>query len=178
MTMDDNNNYNCQSLYAAVRKGELAQVRLWLGKHSEHLHVMTPFGTLLHIAAKAGNLELVIVLISMGADLNVRGGTFGGAPVNHAAGYGHSHVVRALVEAGAELDVSEPERNPLFSAIQGGHIEIVKILVECGIDYNVRYTGESMKQMDATDFARERGKIEIAQYIADLMNPNINNRTC
>jgi ankyrin repeat protein len=100
--------------------------------------------------------------------VNARGGTFGGSPVNLAAGYGQPHIVRALLAAGAELDVSEPERNPLFSAIHGGHLEIVKFLIERGIDYRVRYTGESMKDMDALAFARERGQTEIADYLETL----------
>jgi uncharacterized protein len=157
-----------QALRAAVKNADVQQVRSLIGRSKERLHQVTPLGTWLHIAAKGGNLELVQCLISLGADVNARGGTFGGAPINLAAGYGQLHVVRALLAQGSELDVSEPERNPLFSAIQGGHLAIVKLLVERGIDYHVRYTGESMKNMDALAFARERGQAEIFGYLAGL----------
>lgn len=35
---------------------------------------------------------------------------------------------------GAELDISEPERNPLFAAIYGGHKLIDDILLSRGVD--------------------------------------------
>ena len=63
------------------------------------------------------------------------------------------------------LDVSEPERNPLFGAILKGHTGIAKLLVDRGIDINVQYTGESMKDMDALAFAREWGRSDIAEYL-------------
>lgn len=64
--------------------------------------------------------------------------------------------------------MSESERNPLFSAIHGGHIDIVRFLVEAGIDHRVRYTGSSMQDMDACAFARERGQVDIAVFLAAL----------
>lgn len=157
-----------KAIREAVKAGDVPRVRSLIRESKERLRQVTPFGTWLHIAVKEGHLELVRALISMGADVNARGGTFGGTAINLAAGYGHLDIVRILLDEGAELDVSEPERNPLFSAIQGGHLEIVKLLVERGIDYRVRYTGESMKEMDALAFARERGQTAIAEYLALL----------
>jgi ankyrin repeat protein len=130
--------------------------------------MVTPFGTWLHVAADFGNLTLAQRLVSLGADVNQRSGTFGGAAVNLAAAKGHIEVVRYLLSEGAELDVGEPERNPLFSAIYGGHIEIVRLLVEAGIDWRVKYTGEYMKGMGALAFARERGQRDIAEYLETL----------
>jgi len=106
-------------------------------------------------------------LVGLGIDINRRGGTFGGSPINEAASEGHLDVVRYLLEVGAELDISDPVRNPLFGAIYGGHIDIVKLLVEKGIDAHVKYTGESMINMDALAFARERGQTDIAALLAD-----------
>jgi ankyrin repeat protein len=155
-------------LREAVRAADIDRVRSLIGDSKERLQYMTPFGTWLHIAAKGGNLELVEYLISMGVDVNARGGIFGGAPINLAAGYGQLQIVRTLLSAGAILDVSEPERNPLFSAIHGGHFDIVQLLMEHGINFRVRYTGESMKDMDALAFANERGETSIANYLAKL----------
>ncbi len=130
------------------------------------LDMMTPFGTWLHVAAKCGCLEIVQGLVAMGADINQRGGTFGGTAINLAAGYGQSDVLRFLLDHGAELDVTESERNPLFSAIQGGDLEIAKMLIDHGIDTLVSYTGPSMKGMTALGFARERGQKDIAEFLA------------
>lgn len=168
-----------KALREAVKAGDVDRVRSVVAGSADRLHYVTPFGTWLHIAAKSGGLDLVQALISMGADINAKGGTFGGAPINVAAGYGQAQIVKVLLAAGAELDVGEPERNPLFSAIQGGHVEIVKLLVESGIDFRVRYTGESMKDMDAEAFARERGQTEIGKYLDELKSaygPNTRSR--
>lgn len=144
------------------------KIRSLMERSPEMLDRMTSFGTCLHLAATKGSMKVVHALISMGADINAKGGTFGGGPINLAANYGQFQAVQVLLAAGAELDVTEPERNPLFSAIQEGSLEIVKLLVEHGIDYRVSYTGEFMKNMDAVAFAREQGQIEIANYLTKL----------
>jgi ankyrin repeat protein len=157
-----------KTLRAAIKSGDIQKVRSLVADSANTLHYMTPFGTWLHVAAKSGNLDIVRMLISLGADVNARGGTFGGTPINLAASYGQPQIVRTLLAAGAELDVDKPEKNPLFGAIQCGQQEIVEILVASGIDFRVRYTGESMKNMDAEAFARECGQTDIANYLAEL----------
>jgi ankyrin repeat protein len=155
-----------KQIRAAVKNGDVDLVTRLIGSSKERLHQMTPFGTWLHVAADSGKIEVVKRLLALGADINAKGGTFNGAAINRAASEGHIDVVKYLLEAGAELDVSEPERNPLFGAIYGGHLDIVKLLLEKGINSHVRYTGESMKDMDALAFARERGQSEIAAFLA------------
>src|SRR5262249_7659824 len=97
---------------------------------------------------------------------NKRGGIFDAAPLNLAASKGFIDIVLYLLNSGAEMDTSEPQRNPLFAAIHGGHAEIVKLLLEGGIDKTVKYTGESMRNMDARACALERGQTEIARLLA------------
>jgi ankyrin repeat protein len=152
----------------AIREGATEKAWGLLGTDSEVRNMVTPFGTWLHAAADFGNLTLAQRLVNLGADVNQRSGIFGGAAINMAASKGHTEMVRYLLSEGAELDVGEPERNPLFSAIYGGHLEIVRLLVEAGIDWRVKYTGENMKGMDALAFARERGQGDIAAYLAAL----------
>lgn len=74
-------------------------------------------------------------------------------------------IVKYLVRAGAELDVSLAKRNPLFGAIYGGHKNVVEFLVEKGIDISIRYTGENIKNMNAYEYAIEFGQTEIAEYL-------------
>ncbi|MBG9595352.1 hypothetical protein P4T54_22595 [Bacillus mycoides] len=63
-------------------------------------------------------------------------------------------IVEYLFDNGAILDVSDPNRNSLFSAIYDRHLNIVKN----GIDITVKYTGDTMKDMGAYEFATERGQ--------------------
>jgi ankyrin repeat protein len=156
-----------RAIRGAIRTGDTAAALSFLRADPAQSRAMTPFGSWLHVAADFGNLELVKALVALGADVNQRGGTFGGTPINLAASKGHKEVLEFLLGCGAELDESEPERNPLFSAIYGGHIEIVRLLLDAGINHRISYTGESMKNMDALAFARERGQSDIAAFLAD-----------
>lgn len=150
-----------KAIFRASMDGDAKTVIALIGNSASRLHTNTPFGTPLHMAASRGDLVLTKTLVALGADINRRGGTFGGAPINVAASDGRLEVVRFLIERGAELDTTEPERNPLFSAIHGGHIDIVKLLLAAGLDASIRYTGQYMTNMGALEFAIERGQREI-----------------
>ena len=150
---------------SAIKKGQIEIVEDLIGSDKDLLKIMTVFGTPLHVAASHGQLEIAKLLIRLGADVNRKGGVSGGSALNQAASAGHIDLVHLLLSSGAELDVSEPERNPLFSAIYGGHLEIAKLLVEHGIDIHAQYNGDSMKNMDAFAFAIERGQKEIADLL-------------
>ncbi|WP_218276388.1 ankyrin repeat domain-containing protein, partial [Pseudomonas sp. FW305-BF6] len=70
-----------------------------------------------------------------------------------------------LLSIGVEMDVSDPIRNPLFGAISNGQVEVAKRLIENGINIKVKYSGESMKEMDALAFAKEQGQREIVELL-------------
>lgn len=131
---------------------------------------MTLFGTWLHVAAKKGYFGIVEYLVHKGIDVNTKGDIFDDSPLRVAAGEGDLEIVKYLIEIGAELDVSLANRNPLFGAIYGGHKEVVEFLVEKGIDISIRYTGESIKNLDAYEYAREFGQTEIAEYLKQKMD--------
>jgi ankyrin repeat protein len=157
-------------LRKACIDNDISEVRRLLAERPDALGMMTPFGTWLHIAAGAGALEVVSLLLDLGLNPNTQGGTFQANSLHEAARGGHLGVMSALHKAGAVLDTSEPERNPLFGAIYGGHMEAVKWLVTNGIDLGATYTGKSMKGMDAIMFARERGYPAITNYLQEAQN--------
>lgn len=154
----------------AIKLGDTNEVKQLIGDDNEILNTMTSFGTWLHVAAKKGHLEIVEYLINKGIDIDAKGGTFDASALNLAAGEGHLGIVKYLIETGAELDVSLAKRNPLFGAIYGGHKEVVEFLVEKGIDISIRYTGESIKNLDAYEYAREFGQTEISEYLKQKMD--------
>ncbi len=153
------------TLRDACRNDQAEAVKQLLVERQEALHMMTPWGTWLHVASGAGALCVVRLLLSLGSDPNVRGGAFNGNALNEAAPGGHVDVMSELFEAGAVLDTSEPDRNPLFGAVYAGKVEAVRWLVERGIDHRVVYSGKHMTNMDALAFAVERGQSEIASYL-------------
>ncbi|MED4634698.1 suppressor of fused domain protein [Peribacillus frigoritolerans] len=154
-----------KEIRSAIKKGNIEKVVELIGSNAEHLNMMTPFGTWLHVAASRGELNIVKKLIELGSNINVLGGVYGGGALNEAASAGHIDIVSYLLSCRADMDVSEPERNPLFGAISNGHVDIAKLLIESGIDTEVKYSGESMKDMDALTFAREQGQEEIVKLL-------------
>lgn len=156
-----------QAMSEAIRAGDARKVLSLIGKGKSLLKAMTPFGTWLHMAAKAGHLEIVRELVTLGVDVNRRGGVFGGNALNLAASYGHLEITKFLLDHGAEFDMAEPIRNPLFGAIRCGNLEIVKLLVKRGIDTKVAYPCSSSPDLTALEFARERGHRKIAAFLAD-----------
>jgi ankyrin repeat protein len=157
-----------KAIFRASRDGDASRLLSLIGTSQARLHTETPFGTPLHMSAANGNLLLVKALIDLGADINRKGGTFGGTAINEAASKGQLEVVKCLLDYQADLDTTEPERNPLFGAIYNGNLEIVKLLLSAGIDPTVRYSGEYMTNMDALDFAIERGQTSIAEFLRTL----------
>lgn len=154
-----------RSMLNAVRHGDLEKIKAILDEDFDYLHKLTPFGSWLHIAVSAGQKSVAKYLIEQGIDININGGVSGGNPLNAAAQEGQREMVYFLIKRGACFDISEPERNALFSAIYDGHTDIARILVEAGIDTSVRYTGQSMKNMGALEFAKERGHAETIAYM-------------
>ena len=59
--------------------------------------------TALHWAASTDDLDVAVVLIDNGADLETPGGSIG-TPLDNAIGYGCWHVARLLVARGARVD--------------------------------------------------------------------------
>jgi ankyrin repeat protein len=91
-------------------------------------------------------------------------------PLGLAAFFGHTEVVRFLLESGA--DVNTPSRNglkvtPLNSAAAGRHYEIAMLLLERGANPNMRQSGDFVP----LHAAAQNGQIEMVkillQYGAD-----------
>ncbi len=157
--------YNRQ-VREAIRAGDVDRMVAMLTPIKDTLNDDSPFGTWLHIAAKIGDLDAVKRLVEMGADINKPGGTFEAGPLKLAVTYGRIDIVTYLLSIGVKFDLSEPFKNPLFGAIYNNHLHIVKALVEHGIDAKVKYTGKTMKNMDALAYARELGRKDIVDYLA------------
>lgn len=91
--------------------------------------------TLLHVAAMRGNVEAARLLLRLGADPNATGGYDDSTPLHAAAWRDMPGTVRALAEAGAEIDKpSGPaHRNtPLGWAVVAGAANAVEALLAAG----------------------------------------------
>ncbi|MDL4841737.1 ankyrin repeat domain-containing protein [Aquibacillus rhizosphaerae] len=157
-------------IYELIKNGDIEKAKEIFITNNSLLDFVTPFGTWLHVAARAGELEMIKFLVDSGMDINIIEGVPKSAPIAQAASEGELSIVKYLFDNGAILDVSDPNRNPLFSSIYGGNLDIAKYLVQNGIDITVKYTGDTMKDMDAYAFAVERGQTGIAEYLKQKMD--------
>ena len=156
----------------ALRDEDIDRISNLLSSHLARVNMVTPFGTWLHVASRIGNLDVVKKLVQLGGDVNISAGTFETGPLNTAVSAGHLNVVQYFLSIGAEMDLSEPYRNPLFGAIYNGRLDIVKTLLHHGIDITVRYTGEKMKDMNALGYAQSLERLEIADFLTKWMQEN------
>jgi ankyrin repeat protein len=82
-------------------------------------------------AASLGNLNTCWRLIGNGVNVNAKEASTGETPLHYAAFWGRANVVRALLEAGARVDVvSEQGRTPLHHAAERGHADVAQALLD------------------------------------------------
>jgi uncharacterized protein len=149
----------------AIKAGNLQRVTELLEEHPEAIDLDTPMGSWLHIAASAGQLAVVKELVERGIDVNARGGTFKTNALYFAVNYGHLDVVKYLLEAGSETDMSVSEKNPLFAAIhKNDNTEIAQALIDHGLDPHHDYGDD----WNAISFAKQNGAQKILKLLQSI----------
>ena len=125
-----------RSLLAAVRRGNLAEVRELVDDGID-LGAVTPNGwTALHHAAFHGRADIVALLLENGAPVAARHPR-GWTPLHRAAEHGSIEVARMLIERGAPIDAEANGRSALGVAIAKGHKALVGYLVDQGAGLGV-----------------------------------------
>jgi len=148
------------SFSVAIERGDLAQAREWLDAGLAPDFEGRLIGTGLMIGAWEGNIPMMELFLSRGADIN-KANSFGEQALLHAAWKGRLEAVRWLVENGARLNRAGREWAALHYAAFAGHAEVLAYLLERGADVNALSTNGSTPLMMA---ARE-GKEAIAKSL-------------
>lgn len=90
--------------------------------------------TIIHLAARRGDLRLIQSLHSRGLDVNIKN-RHGVTPLAAAARRGHRSLAEFLISIGATIDSQDKRRlTPLHNAAYHGADDIVRILLEAGAD--------------------------------------------
>lgn len=92
-------------LFDAARKGDVGVLTGFLNQHPEKLQARNqPYEhTLLHVAAFAGQVAIVDLLLERGLDVNAREKGDNTCAMHWAAAAGHLDVVRRLADAGGDV---------------------------------------------------------------------------
>ena len=90
---------------AAVQEGDVEQLRILLDEHPGMIDIVGGHGglPLLHLAATAGHLDIVALLLERGCDVHRRDVGDNAYALHHAAEQGHVYVVEHLIDAGADI---------------------------------------------------------------------------
>jgi ankyrin repeat protein len=158
------------ALYKAAAGGHMDVVKYLLEKGAR-IDVKSDVGTLLFWVVQSNpdnTLEMVQFLIANKAD--AKGGAAKGwrTALDSAAGQGDVRVVRALVEAGADVNAvgkDGEQWTPLIAAARLGRTDVVKYLLEKGADpsktdrYNRTPLDHAMKPESKTPKTQETAKL-------------------
>ena len=116
------------------------------------------------LAALNGDVDLVKLLISKGAEVNKKGW----APLHYAATNGQDEVAQLLIDHSAYIDAGSPNgTTPLMMAARGNHITTVKVLLDAGADPTIK----NQLGLTALDFAKQYHAKDVAEGLtARLQN--------
>ncbi len=149
-----------------IEMGDFAQAKAWLDRGLDPDFVGDRIGTGLMIAAWEGNLPMMELFVSRGADVN-KTNNVGEQAILHAAWKGRLEAVKWLLDHGAKLERAPREWTPLHYAAFSGHTEVVDLLVGRGADINARSTNGSTPLMMAVYEGREAMVSQLLHLGAD-----------
>lgn len=146
-------------------------------------------GTLLHIAALFGHLELVNFLISAGADVNAQTSPKSQTPLHYATCRGHVKVVQKLLEAGA--NPNQCDKNGVTALLTAmlihgqDYLKMIKMLLTAGADCTgympLKYAapdGSNVSYISYVQYAKDMGFTELVElFIAFGADPNVSYTT-
>jgi hypothetical protein len=139
----------------AIERGDAKAVRAWLDDGLPPDYLADRIGTGLMIAAWEGNLELMELFVSRGANVN-RTNANGEQALLFAAWRGHLEAARWLLERGAQPNRRGLQWSALHYAVFAGHDKVAQFLLERGADINARSTNGATPLMMAAREGREQ----------------------
>ena len=100
--------------------------------------------TPLRLAVENNDIRIVQLLIDSGADLDAGMST----ALWDAAAEGYVEIVKALIVAGANININCYGNTPLIVAVSHGHTEVVKMLIDAGANLDFQTYPEGLPDQD------------------------------
>jgi uncharacterized protein len=138
----------CGIIERAIKAGDLKQVSKLLDAHPETLGWISSSGSLLHEAARRGQVAIMKELVKRGADIQVRGGVSRSNALYTAISYNQYEAAKYLLDLGVAIEVpGKPNWSPLFSVIYEGNVKMLHLLIDHGVNLHPDH-------WDPIDFSR------------------------
>ncbi|MBA2650523.1 MAG: ankyrin repeat domain-containing protein [Legionella sp.] len=133
---------NCCPLLFAVHKGHLNVVQELLNSENIDVNQSSNGQSPLHLAAENDRVDIVSLLISKGASINVLDNQQR-SPLLVAVQKGHFSVVQELLNSETiDLNQGPGGTSPLYIAAENGRVDIVNLLISKGANINQLTTKE------------------------------------
>ncbi len=130
-----------KAIRMAIQNQKLEEVRALLDANPRLVEAAAkwpPDGSCpLHSAAASGNLEIALLLLDRGANVNAARGGDGQTPLHVAASNGREEMIRLLLARGAEISATTKEGfTPLHEAATHQRVAVAALLLDAGADVN------------------------------------------
>ncbi len=155
----------CQDIFDAIEKINIEKVKALVEAEPQVLTITDENrDTPLHHAARQKQPELVLYLISKGAEVNSRNTNLR-TPLHLSAIAGSMECTKILIEKGADVKAADFRKQiPLHYASQNGQKEIAEILIKAGSPLDAK---NSYGRTPLLLCCRERGTPELARLLID-----------
>ena len=129
-------------LYYAARLGFRDFAEHLIAKHPEHINARGGYAvTPMHVAAIAGHINILSLLLEHGADVDVRD-EYGVTPLYRASSLKKLEVGKFLLDRGADINArGHTGATPLSGALWLSSVEFAQMLVKRGASINIHGTG-------------------------------------
>jgi ankyrin repeat protein len=152
----------------AVYAGDLARVKALIASGA-NVNEKAPLGAPLDRAASKGSVDISVVLIDAGANLEAPG-PGGSHPLHFAAMRGKTEVAKLLIARGAEIDaLDDGGRTPLIAATLTAqdidNVEMIKFLLSAKADPKRQ---ENVYHMTPLHFGAAKNLGSVVQLLLDV----------
>jgi hypothetical protein len=150
---------------------DLSEMIATLAKRGVNLDVFLYGNTGLSIAVERCYVEVVHLLLELGADPNVRD-HHGDYPIHVAAQKGHGRILSMLLEFGADASAADRSaRRPLHFAARHGQETTVRLLIDHGVDIHAL----AFPEVTALWEASCHGHLNIVDLLLEAGEPTATN---
>ena len=134
-----NNREREELLHFACKNGQISLIRNLL-KDIVDINALNAKGlTPLHLTVIEGNIEVTKLLISEGANIEIKDSRSKSSPLLYACQNGRTKLLQLLLESGSDINAKSADgTSAIHFATQSGRTDMVKLLLQKGFDVNCK----------------------------------------